>query len=77
MEFPGIVPKASYNYQEPMENDDQHPEICACDRCNRPMKLISSVPKLGGLSELLVFYCGVCDEVTGKSAPDGAPPMWR
>lgn len=76
MGFPRIVPRVGYNYQELMEDDD-HPEICACDRCNRPMKLISSVPKLGSLSELLVFYCGVCDEVRGKSDPDGAPTMWR
>jgi hypothetical protein len=57
--------------------NDEHSEICACDRCNRPMKLISSVPKLGGLSELLVYYCGTCDEVTGKSEAGDAPTMWR
>jgi hypothetical protein len=76
MGFPGIAPGAPHNYQSRMKNDE-HPELCACDRCDRPMKLISSVPKLGGLSELLVFYCGDCDEVIGKSDPDGGPSTWR
>jgi hypothetical protein len=51
--------------------------VCACERCNRPMKLINSVPKLGGLPELLVFYCRTCDDANGKSEADNVPTMWR
>jgi hypothetical protein len=56
---------------------DEHIASCACRQCNRPMKLINSVPRLGGLPELLVFYCGDCDEVNGRSEPADVPTMWR
>ena len=64
------------NYAYHMKNDE-HIAVCACEQCNRPMKLINSVPRLGGLPELLVYYCGVCDEVNGRSEADGVPTMWR
>ena len=51
---------------------------CDCPECHQPMKLINSVPKLGALPELLVFYCRACDEVEGvDGATNSVPTMWR
>jgi hypothetical protein len=36
------------------------------------MKLIDHLPKLGGLPELLVFYCCACDELDSM---DGRPAL--
>jgi len=35
--------------------------LCPC--CREPMRLMRTIPKLGGLPELLVFVCESCREV--------------
>ena len=40
------------------------------------MKLINSVPKLGALPELLVFYCRACDEVEGVDMVSNTDPTF-
>lgn len=37
------------------------------------MRLINSLPKLGALPELLVFYCQTCDEVEGRDGRANTP----
>lgn len=41
-----------------------------CRLCERTMKLDRILPKLGGLPEILVYHCAVCNEVEtdGKQA---------
>jgi hypothetical protein len=34
------------------------------------MRLIRTIPKLGGAPELLVFYCRDCDEIEGKDVTE-------
>ena len=43
----------------PMRESD----IPKCPECREPMKLIRTIPHLGVLPELLVFYCAACKEV--------------
>ena len=46
------------------------PPLCLCRKCRRPMTLIRTLPRLGGVPELQVFYCRDCDEVEGKDVED-------
>jgi hypothetical protein len=34
-----------------------------CRLCGRPMQLDRILPKVGGLPEILVYHCVVCNEV--------------
>ena len=34
-----------------------------CERCDRAMKLVRTIPKLGGLPELNVYRCAECGAV--------------
>jgi hypothetical protein len=36
---------------------DDNPMIPTCPRCGKPMGLVRTIPHLGSLPELLVFYC--------------------
>jgi hypothetical protein len=40
--------------------------IDACPRCDRPMKFVISIPKLGSIPELRIFSCGFCGELETK-----------
>jgi uncharacterized Zn finger protein len=34
-----------------------------CERCDREMKLVRTIPKLGGLPQLNVYRCAECGAV--------------
>jgi hypothetical protein len=38
----------------------------ACPRCERQMKFVRSIPKIGSIPELRIFSCGFCGEVETK-----------
>ncbi len=33
-----------------------------CPDCGKPMKLVKTIPRLGGLPEIVVFYCSRCKQ---------------
>ena len=37
--------------------------IVVCPVCGQAMKLLRTVPRLGGLPELFIFLCPSCNEV--------------
>ena len=37
-----------------------------CPDCREPMKLVKTLPHLGGLPEILVFYCSRCKQAETK-----------
>ena len=40
--------------------------LLRCSSCGNVMKLLRTVPRLGGLPELVVFVCPSCNEVETK-----------
>lgn len=57
--------------------DRDAPE-CLCPHCNSAMKLIGAMPKLGGVPELLIYYCADCDALEHRDGARNPPPsMWR
>ena len=36
------------------------PDLPLCPECFEPMKLVRTIPPLGGLLELFAFYCEPC-----------------
>jgi hypothetical protein len=40
--------------------------ILHCPRCDNVMRLVRTVPRLGGLLDLLFVACSSCDEVQVK-----------
>jgi hypothetical protein len=54
-----------------MQSDDaQTPP--PCPDCREPMKLVKTIPHLGGLPEIVVFYCSACKRVETKVMQDWA-----
>ena len=43
-----------------------------CPDCEKPMKLVRTIPKLGGLCALVVFYCAPCNHVETKEQEQAA-----
>jgi hypothetical protein len=37
-----------------------------CPDCREPMKLVKSIPPIGGLPEIFVFYCSRCKQAETK-----------
>jgi hypothetical protein len=37
-----------------------------CRDCREPMKLVKTIPHLGGLPEIFVFYCSRCKQAETK-----------
>jgi hypothetical protein len=50
------------------------PLFLACPHCEDAMKLVRTVPKLGGLRALFVFFCTRCNYVETKEQ-EHAPSM--
>jgi hypothetical protein len=44
-----------------MKNASDRSPVCRL--CGRTMKLDRILPKIGGLPEILVYHCAVCNEV--------------
>ncbi len=42
---------------------DAAPHAPFCERCDRVMKLVRTIPKLGGLPQLNVYRCADCGTV--------------
>jgi hypothetical protein len=53
---------------------DRHIAPAICPRCGGPMKLVRSVPRLGGLPELRAFSCSACGEVETQEVDGRASP---
>jgi hypothetical protein len=47
-----------------MSDDALTPPLCP--DCREPMKLVKTLPHLGGLPEILVFYCSRCKQAETK-----------
>jgi hypothetical protein len=47
-----------------MEDDEPPP---FCPRCQRPMRLMHIVPRLGGQPELRAFLCRPCNEAVTQA----------
>jgi hypothetical protein len=43
-----------------MSPDAPAPPLCPA--CREPMKLVKTIPRLGGLPEIIVFYCSRCKQ---------------
>jgi hypothetical protein len=50
-----------------MDKNDQAP---LCPKCDREMKFIRAIPRLGSVPELHVFYCAECIEAATIEAVD-------
>jgi hypothetical protein len=51
-------------------NDENAKSAPLCPRCRKPMSLVRSLPKIGGLLELRTYQCRSCAEtVTEADAP--------
>jgi hypothetical protein len=44
----------------PMSNDQPAPLVCPS--CRAPMQLMRTIPRLGALPEIFVFYCARCQQ---------------
>jgi hypothetical protein len=51
---------------------DDNPMILTCPRCGKPMALIRTIPRLGSLPELLVFYCAKCQHAETLAQVDNS-----
>jgi hypothetical protein len=51
-------------------NMNDNPTPPACPGCGKSMPLIHSIPRLGSLPELLVFYCAKCQHAETLSQAD-------
>jgi hypothetical protein len=40
--------------------------ISLCPDCREAMKLVKTIPRLGGLPEIIVFYCSRCKQAETK-----------
>jgi hypothetical protein len=38
-----------------------------CPVCREPMKLVKTIPPVGGLPEIMVFYCSCCKQAETKA----------
>ena len=47
------------------------PTIPLCPECCEPMKLVRTIPKLGGMPELFSFFCAPCGVAETKEQKDG------
>lgn len=47
-----------------MSSDAPAPPLCP--DCREPMKLVKTIPQIGGLAELFVFYCSHCKKAETK-----------
>jgi hypothetical protein len=47
-----------------MLSDSPTPPLCP--DCREPMKFIKAIPHIGGLPEILVFYCSRCKQAETK-----------
>jgi hypothetical protein len=47
-----------------MSSDAPAPPLCP--DCRQPMQLVKTLPHLGGLPEILVFYCSSCRQAETK-----------
>jgi tripartite-type tricarboxylate transporter receptor subunit TctC len=54
----------------PMDSHDA--QTIPCPRCGRSMKLVHTIPKLGGIPELLIFSCQTCGEVETREVVQAA-----
>jgi hypothetical protein len=43
-----------------MSKDQPAPLVCPS--CRAPMQLVRTIPRLGALPEIFVFYCARCEE---------------
>jgi hypothetical protein len=41
-------------------HSNDQPVLPSCPHCREPMKLVHTIPRLGGLPEIFVFYCARC-----------------
>jgi hypothetical protein len=48
----------------PILSDAPAPSLCP--DCREPMKLVKTIPRLGGLPEIFVFYCSRCKQAETK-----------
>jgi hypothetical protein len=47
-------------------------QAATCQCCHHEMMLVRSIPKLGVLPELRIFFCPACGEVESQEAISGA-----
>jgi C4-type Zn-finger protein len=47
-------------------------ETLTCPECRKPMKLVRTIPHLGVIPALLVFYCAACKEVETREEHERA-----
>ena len=52
-----------------MSSDAPAPPLCP--DCRQPMKLVRTIPHVGGLPEIQVFYCSRCKQAETIGAPGG------
>jgi hypothetical protein len=49
---------------------DDQPALPLCPECREPMKLIRTIPKLGGMRQLSSYYCAPCGVAETKEQED-------
>ena len=47
-----------------MSSDAPAPPLCPV--CREPMRLVKTLPHIGGLPEIFVFYCSRCKQAETK-----------
>lgn len=58
-----------------MKTQRESPELPLCPDCTKPMALVRTWPRVGGLPELRTFQCKRCSFVfTEVATGDGAAP---
>ena len=55
-----VIIQAESNVEGAAMHESDTPK---CPECREPMRLIRTIPHLGILPELRVFYCAACKEV--------------
>jgi hypothetical protein len=68
----GIARRPTIRRFRGMDSHSRDMPSTPCPRCRRSMKLVRTIPKLGALSELLIFSCPNCGEVETKEAKQAA-----
>ena len=53
-----------------MSSDAPAPPLCP--DCREPMKLVKTIPHIGGLPEIFVFYCSRCRQAETKVVQEQA-----
>jgi hypothetical protein len=51
--------------------DNERP-VPICPKCCRPMKLVRTIPRVGTLPQLEVFYCSECNEAETREESEKA-----